>query len=222
MSTKVLTFDRGAYEVDGEFGYGTRSEDDIRESGVNIDHNWGFPIPNLPFHPTSQDIAHVRSLLPLPPELVTQILDLAEYWAYFQRKRSDAGQFRNANERYIQSVPILGGDFVRPLRRLVVTTDSRDQGWSSYPEDHGTRQNSWTWFELTLDDGETNREIMRVEVVRNIHAKPVFERKETVIEDEKLLSLAKMGDRLSVWARAMYPGWCNNVRSVEIEAWVAY
>ena len=104
---------------------------------------------------------------------------------------------------------------------MVVTTDSRDQGWSSYPAAHGTREGSWTWFELALDDGETGDEIVRVEVVRNVHAGRGFIRHRAVIEDDRILKQAKKGDLLSVWVRAMYPGWKNYVHSVKIEAWSA-
>jgi hypothetical protein len=173
------------------------------------------------FNPTPGDIAFVRSIFPLPPELVTEILYLAEYWAYSQAICSNEGRFREANTRYLQSNPILGGDFEHPLRRLVVTTHSKDQGWSSYPENRGTRDNSWTWFELTLDDGETGDEIVRVEIMRNIHAGSAFEEYRALIEDERILKQAKKGDRLSVWVRAMYPGWCNEVQSAKIEAWAA-
>lgn len=174
------------------------------------------------FNPTAKDIRLVRSMIPLPPELTTLILDNAEYWVYLQKTRSDPGRFSNANDRYLQSGRIPGGEFSHPLRRLVITTDSKDQGWSSYPEKQGTRENSWTWFELTLDDGENDNEITRVEIVRNIHAGLVFVKHRAVIEDEMVLKHAKEGDRLSVWVRAEYPGWCNNVHSVKIEAWVAF
>jgi len=176
---------------------------------------------NSEFRATQKDITLVRSLLPLPPELVTQILDHAEYWVYSQRTCSNPGSFYDANIRYLRSGPIQGGEFTYPLRRLVITTDSKDQGWSSYPESRGTREGSWTWFELTLDDRETDDEIVRVEVVRNIHAGSAFEVHRAVIEDGRILNHARKGDRLSVWARAMYPGWCNNVRLVKIEAWSA-
>lgn len=173
------------------------------------------------FNPTPKDVALVRSVFPLPPELVTEILDLAGYWAYSRVICSDEGRFHQANVRYLQSDPIQSGGFTHPLRRLVVTTESKDQGWSSFPENRGTRDNSWTWFELSLDDGETDDEIVRVEIVRNIHAGSTFETYQAIIEDERVLKQAKKGDRLSVWARAMYPGWRNEVRSVTIEAWVA-
>lgn len=173
------------------------------------------------FHPAPKDIALVRSMFPLPPELVTHILDFAEYWTYSQRTRSDLIRFYDANARYLRSGPVRGGQFAYPLRRLVITTDSKDQGWSSYPESQGTREGSWTWFELSLDDGMTGDEIVRVEVVRNIHAGSTFDKHRAVIEDGRVLKQAKRGDRLSVWVRAMYPGWHNLVQSVQIEAWSA-
>jgi len=63
---------------------------------------------------------------------------------------------------------------------------------------------------------------VRVEVVRNIHAGQTFERYQIVIEDEQILKQAKKGDRLSMWVRALYPGWVNRVRLAQIEAWSAY
>ena len=174
------------------------------------------------FHPTPNDIEHVRAMFPLPPELATLILEHAEYWAFSRVTRSDSVHFRHANVRYLRTPPIQGGGLTHPLRRVVVTTDSKDQGWSRHPETQGTREGSWTWFELTLDDGETGDEIVRVEVVRNVHAGLRFENHRAVIEDERVLKQAKEGDRLSVWVRAMRPGWENWVQSVTIEAWSAY
>ena len=227
LCLRCLLPDSGAYPTDdGEDE--VLSEDDAEgwESAprphVNIVNRvFGNKRKKGPFRITPKDIALVRSMLPLPPELITEILDLAEYWVYSYQIRSDAGRFHNANVQYLQSGPIQGGDFMYPLRRLVITTDSKDQGWSSYPETQGTREGSCTWFELTLDDGATDEEIARVEVMRNIHAGTTFEWYRAVIEDERVLKQAKKGDRLSVWVRAMYPGWCNNVRCVQIEAWSA-
>lgn len=241
---EALTFRyRGRYPADDDNEDEPLSEDDAWEFPTPVqDDNEGWesvPRPHLnvanrnndsvvgneqekaPFYATPKDIAFVRSAFPLPPELVTQILDLAEYWVYSQKTLSEPNVYRDANARYLRSGPIRGGEFTYPLRRVVITTDSRDQGWSSYRETQGTREGSWTWFELTLDDGKSEDEIVRVEVVRNIHAGIRFEKHRAVIEDERVLKQAKRGDRLSVWVRAMFPGWCNHVRSVQIEAWSA-
>jgi len=232
---RSLLSGRGGYPTDNDVADEILSEDDAEYWGstrtqVNVDYYYNAYVSgyeqekepkDLEFHPTPNNIALVRSLFPLPTELVTQILDLAEYWVFLQSIRLDSTHFSNADVRYLQSAPIQGGEFTHPLRRLVVTTDSRDQGWSSYPETQGTREGSWTWFELTLDDGETGDEIVRVEVVRNVHAGRGFERHRAVIEDERVLKQAKKGDQLSVWVRAMYPGWENWVQLVKIEAWSA-
>jgi len=216
-------------DVEGEI-FSEDDGEDLERPHLNIPNHYNDYVPgyeqekgpeDLESHPTPNDIALIRSMFPLPPELVTQILDLAEYWVYSERTRSDLFRFYEANVRYLRSGPIQGGEFTYPLRRLVITTDSKDQGWSSYPKSQGTREGSWTWFELALDDGKTGDEIVRVEVVRNVHAGLTFEDHRAVIEDGQVLKLAKRGDRLSVWVRAMYPGWCNHVRSVQIEAWSA-
>jgi hypothetical protein len=108
-----------------------------------------------------------------------------------------------------------------PLRHVVITTDSKDQGWIDYPETHRTH-GGYTWFELTLDDGVTGDEIVRVELVRNIHAGQRFERYRAVIKDKRILKQAKKGDKLSVWVRTLYAGWVNRVQLVQIEAWSAH
>lgn len=36
------------------------------------------------------------------------------------------------------------------LRKVVFTFKAKDQGWSSYIENHGTYENSWTWFEAMV------------------------------------------------------------------------
>ena len=208
------------YESLGEGDDGDRYPYIVPQTGVQGQEQI---IEDSEFHPTAEDIALARSLLPLPPELAIQILDFAGYWALSRvtRREPDAAHFKHSNMRFLQSSPIQGGE-LHPLRRLIITTDSKDQGWSSYPQFHGTRDGSWTWFELTLDDGLTGEEIARVEVVRNIHAGANFERYRAVIEDDRILKQAKKGDRLSVWVRAAYPGWVNRVRLAQIEAWSAH
>ncbi len=172
------------------------------------------------FHPTPNDIALVRCMFPLSPELVTQILDLAEYWVYSQKSRSVYYFFHHANERYLLSEPIQGGDFMYPLRRVVITTVSKHEGFHSSPANK-VSPNSWNWFELTLDDGKTGNEIARVEV-ESIHSGREFERHQVAIDDELILKQATKGNQLCVWVRAVYPGWHSfYVRSVKIETWSA-
>ena len=131
---EALTFRyRGRYPADDDNEDEPLSEDDAWEFPTPVqDDNEGWesvPRPHLnvanrnndsvvgneqekaPFYATSKDIAFVRSAFPLPPELVTQILDLAEYLVYSQKTLSEPNVYRDANARYLRSGPIRGGEF---------------------------------------------------------------------------------------------------------------
>ncbi|GLI63009.1 hypothetical protein VaNZ11_005869 [Volvox africanus] len=50
-----------------------------------------------------------------------------------------------------QADPGFGGIAARyQVEAVTVRTESHDQGWSSFPQDHNTYNNSWTWAELVL------------------------------------------------------------------------
>ncbi|KAL2041130.1 hypothetical protein N7G274_006074 [Stereocaulon virgatum] len=121
------------------------------------------------------------------------------------------------------------------LRVLVYSFKSRDQGWSSYPEHHGTYDASWTWFEAGLTPSEEQnsrteesrqqelrgkKEQDRYELQRNRHAgrKPEDYRIE-LYRDHKLLLRVEEGDQFALWARAMFPGWANSVYYARIDVW---
>jgi len=115
---------------------------------------------------------------------------------------------------YLTSKPIPRG---KKLRKVVITIVSKDQGWSSYPEDHGTYRNSWTWFELSVgSSSETPAEKWRGEVVRNLHAHGEFKKHAIKISDQGLYEKAESGDVLTVWAHARFLGWRNTVKKVTI------
>jgi len=132
--------------------------------------------------PSRHDIYHVAFLLQqkLPPELVPTIIDYAELWL---RSHTFTTQERGVHDlsgriaapfpeevsglTHISSLPIgevqdeaengiaLVG--LHPIRRIDFTIESRDQGWSSFPNDHGTERNSWTWFEALAREAEELR-----------------------------------------------------------------
>jgi len=115
---------------------------------------------------------------------------------------------------YLISKPIPPG---KKLREVVVTIVSKDQGWSSYPEDHGTYRNSWTWFELSIgSSSEAPAEKWRGEVVRNLHAHGELKEHTIKISDKGLYEKAESGDVLTVWAHARFLGWRNTVKQVKI------
>ncbi|KAF9789358.1 hypothetical protein BJ322DRAFT_1136024, partial [Thelephora terrestris] len=120
----------------------------------------------------------------------------------------------NGSVSYLTSQPIPNG---KKVKKVVITVDSKDQGWSSFQDDHGTYNNSWTWFELSVgppSDGAVER--WRGEVVRNLHAHGEFKKHTIEIFDKGLYEKAKGGDVLTVSAHARYPGWKNTVKKVKI------
>jgi hypothetical protein len=128
-------------------------------------------------------------------------------------QREEAVNVRDDCVPYLVSRPIPEGT---TLRKVVITVVSKDQGWSSFPSDHGTYRNSWTWFELSVGPSKDSEERWRGEVVRNLHAHDSFKKHTIEIPDGGLYKKAKSGDVLTVWALAKYPGWRNTVKKVKI------
>ena len=126
-------------------------------------------------------------------------------------KREESVQVSEGSVPYLVSKPIPNG---KKLKKVVITVVSKDQGWSSYQQDHETYRNSWTWFELSV--GSPLGERWRGEVVRNLHAHADFKEHTIEILDEKLYESAESGDVLTVWAHAQYSGWRNKVKKATI------
>ena len=135
----------------------------------------------------------------------------------------------------IQATDPIPAHLIPKLRVLVYALKSRDQGWSSYPEHHGTYNASWTWFEagLTRFEGQIPRieesreeelrgkkEQDRYQLQRNRHAgrNPEDYRIE-LHKDHELLRRVEEGDRFALWARAMFPAWTNVVHYARIDVW---
>lgn len=127
-------------------------------------------------------------------------------------KREESVQVSEGSVSYLTSKPIPNG---KKLRKVVITVVSKDQGWSSYQQDHETYRNSWTWFELSV--GSPSGERWRGEVVRNLHAHADFKEHTIEIFDNKLYERAESGDVLTVWAHAKFSGWVNKVKKVTIQ-----
>ena len=89
----------------------------------------------------------------LPSEVVSIIFDHAEFHVCraitFKSYQSYSG---DANDLYFRSKELDGVFDKGCIRKVEITVDSHDQGWSDEPRSmHGTHQGSWTWFEATLD-----------------------------------------------------------------------
>ncbi|KAF9643599.1 kinase-like protein [Thelephora ganbajun] len=129
-------------------------------------------------------------------------------------QREETVHISDGSISYLTSKPIPSG---KKLKEVVITVVSKDQGWSSYPEDYGTYRNSWTWFELSVGSpSKDSGEKWRGEVVRNLHAHGEFKEHTIKISDGKLYEKAESGDVLTIWAHTQSSGWRNTVRKVRI------
>jgi len=129
-------------------------------------------------------------------------------------RRAETAYVSDGSISYLTSKPIPSG---KKLTKVVITVVSKDQGWSNFPEDHGTYRGSWTWFELSVgSSSEVPGEKWRGEVVRNLHAHGDFKKHTIEISDKGLYEKAESGDVLTVWAHAQFGGWKNTVKKVTI------
>jgi len=108
----------------------------------------------------SSDVVKIALLLRqrLPGDLVPSILDFAQLWDV----KGTARSLRPDRVGELQA-PKLQTSLIVPsylprgaVRRVRFIVESRDQGWSSYPEDHGTDRGSWTWFEAGIRGLDTS------------------------------------------------------------------
>ncbi|KAI2634958.1 hypothetical protein GGS26DRAFT_551947 [Hypomontagnella submonticulosa] len=184
-----------------------------------------------------------------------------------------------------------------PFRKVVFDITSRDQGWSSHHNDHGTYRSSFTWFDAGLErfdmDNECpsdcpdrrnqedsrdttgiptcairpiwppvvanegsnrnlryNHELNPVDdhlIQRNKHAEkgmqhhhvewswdddidPESLEADTLVEagrgagtgNGEFVRNLKLGDMITVWGRARFPAWTNNIQRVEVKVYWAF
>ena len=170
---------------------------------------------------------HRRTGNRLPNTVISSILNLAEYWLKMSVARSD---WLDVNEElsgpaYLETKPIIGCP-KNPIKRIVFTTKSLDQGFSSYPDYHGTYEKSRTWFEprITRANGllvHPERSLPRI--VTNVHAgREAFTHvvkcdRQNPREHRAWVRQLKPGDVVGVVPAARGPCWVNHVRSVQID-----
>ena len=180
----------------------------------------------------------------LPNEIILQILDHPSRWIQVHcvkwravaaqeplRCRSNGPQ--HGDWQILVTDPV-SGQVINKLRKVTYSFRSQDQGWSDYHQDHGTYENSWTWFEAGLtrfedksaqgeelrrqNDLRAEKERDRYELHRNRHTG--LHPEDYVIElgeEHALLKRAEEGDRFALWARAVFPGWENRVHKAGIQ-----
>ena len=167
----------------------------------------------------------------LPTELILQILSDPSRWLLttFVYLSVPARVPSSEAERAIVHTPQISSHQLSLIRRLVFTYRSKDQGWSSYGEDHGSYRNSWTWFEAGLrkfDRGEESLSLVdrperRYRLQSNRHAGQEAEDYLFEFErDHPLLKEMQAGDEVVLWALARYGGWENFVEAAAIQIWI--
>ncbi|GAA5820205.1 hypothetical protein JCM11251_005526 [Rhodosporidiobolus azoricus] len=115
-----------------------------------------------PYEPTYDDVLDVLDELTnrcnLPVELAILILDQAEYHPVIrgENRRTvlvQAGWQGHKQQQTLfvtDPIPAFPTAPSRPVQKVEIWTESRDQGFSSFQQYHGTRAGSSSWFELVL------------------------------------------------------------------------
>ncbi|KAN0124657.1 hypothetical protein V8E53_015693 [Lactarius tabidus] len=182
--------------------------------------------PSNRYTPSRADVIAARSILlsHFPTELVEIILDVAQYYphSFFAMPGHHFNHPLTVQDLRVQAMltgPIVDSKFIS---RVVIRTESHDQGWSSYPQDQGTFNNSWTWLDLALvrnpSEGAPPETPPDWRIYTNLHASRSWQSKEVILDtSNEVIGALRPGDSLAIWAEARYPGWVNNVRSASIE-----
>jgi ankyrin repeat protein/nucleoside-triphosphatase THEP1 len=165
----------------------------------------------------------------LPRSAIIRILDLGRYWLKSTSHRKEAFSVDEAAAKraspYLTSEPLTGRSKA-PVREIIFDVLSHDQGYSSYPECYGTYDNSWTFFEYGVETKTGNlfdyTGLDRTVMV-NVHAKAASTRHRVIGRPHGTNSLSMLlkrldaGDKVSLSARALFPGWVNFVEEATIE-----
>ncbi|KAB8201648.1 hypothetical protein BDV34DRAFT_202268 [Aspergillus parasiticus] len=160
-----------------------------------------------------------------PSELVLEMLEYAEYWLRCRVSRADEMQYAESDcygqPPYLTSAPIQGER--SPVKKIRVTIWSHDQGWSSYPQDHGSFNNSWTWFDLKITRPVGRDDISKdanLRLATNVHASEDTMCHEIIYRSNQNLQWVQNlqpDDRVSIIPRALFPGWTNFVEKACID-----
>jgi ankyrin repeat protein len=165
-----------------------------------------------------------------PRGIVLSILESARYWlkstaSRFERVIVDQ-DLAKLEVPYILSDPVQGRANA-PIREIKFVIRSHDQGWSDYPQHHGTYIESMTWFDVYIQKAGQQRvdwgTLDRC-LVRNIHASStpkehwiICSRGDFSQRNCKWLDWIQPGDRVGILPKAIYGGWINHVESASIE-----
>jgi len=176
-----------------------------------------------PYSPSHGDVIATRIALCnfFPVEITDIILHIAEYYprliSALPAHHLDQPLTVTEGRRLV----VLSPPIQRPdsISRVLIQTESHDQGWSSHPRDQGRYRNSWTWLDLGVVRN-TSGDIPAPEwrIYTNIRATLDWQAKEVILDtSNETVGALLPGDSLVIWAGARFPAWVNYVRSAKIE-----
>lgn len=129
----------------------------------------------------------------------------------------------NASECLYLEVEITA-DIAQPVEKIVFKTVSHDQGWSDYHQDHGTYSQSYTWFEADIIGAASTRP--RQNIQHNLHAVGdwkthvnIWDRATASKGHRMWMDCLTVGTTLQVFGRALYQGWENHIKMVQVEVY---
>jgi hypothetical protein len=180
----------------------------------------------------------------LPFEIVSKILDYAEFW--YCDQSVTLPHLPHQSPRHIVGSEHWGGSKVgaailtsRPLshqdismlRRVTFSFRSKDQGWSSYRDQQGTYDGSWTWWEAGLLSSQERIQLSDTSSVartyhlqRNRHAGKEMEDYTITLDKwhgHELFEDLCTDDSIVLMAYAQFPGWANHIDSACLQLWMA-
>lgn len=132
---------------------------------------------------------------------------------------------------YILSEPLqlLTKASFREIRFVIC---SYDQGWSDFPQHHGTYLDSMTWFDVAIQRENQERvDFGSVDkcLTRNVHGARAAKEHWIVLRWARSsqpkcqwLDWIEPGDRIGIVPMAKYRGWVNHVESASIEIFTTH
>ncbi|KAL1660056.1 hypothetical protein GGF50DRAFT_63978 [Schizophyllum commune] len=144
--------------------------------------------------------------------IVIDILDLAQFWYCTFARRVEYVRVRKDEQVVYLALQVPD----TPVRAITFATESKDQGWSSFPRRYDTYRRCRSWFEAGIEGSDA-----RLFVQANVHALPHLLRHVITFDPaapktRQWMSNLQPGKELQLIARAVENGWENNVYEAEI------
>lgn len=222
INQHVFTKNREWHDAGNDSGSEDENSDSkVSSSSVNIE------AAAIVYQPSFADIlvlltnSNRSKTFRLPLQILVEIFAYADYYPETKKIRDQiVPGGRDQNDLHL-SLPVMRMKYF-DVHEIVYTVESKDQGWSSSPENQkGTRFGSYTWAEAALSTDPT----VRYEMCVNIHAGTSYERQsktygvgsdlyQALVEHLAAVSGGEENHpcELQLWIRSLYPGWANHVK----------